>query len=109
MQASAKRLGRESLVIRILWMLLFLLAWQIAAPLLAVMVLLQLVYRLVQGQPHLGLMQWGDSLSQYLMQIGRFSAFQTEEKPWPVADWPAPETPKAIKVSPAAEVTAPKE
>ena len=89
MQNSDKRLTRESLVIRILWMLLYFMAWQVVVPLLAIVVVLQLIYRLFKGQPHPQLVSWGDAFSQYLMQIGQFGVFKTEEKPWPVADWPA--------------------
>jgi hypothetical protein len=79
---------RESLVLRVLWMLLFLFVWQAAELLLALLVVAQLVFRLINGAPSGTLMDFGDSLSQYLAQIGRFGAFHTDAKPWPFADWP---------------------
>jgi len=88
MNKQAKRLAREAIIFRIIWMLVFLLAWQIAVPLLGLVVLAQLVFRLIYAAPHQNLMSFGDSLSQYLLQIGRFEVFSTDEKPWPVADWP---------------------
>ncbi len=69
-------------------MLLFLLVWQIAVPLLGLLVVAQLLYRLFYGAPSAHFMSFGDSLSQYLAQIGRFAVFNTDAKPWPVADWP---------------------
>lgn len=80
----------EPIGLRIVWMLLFLFVWQLAELLLAGVVLLQLIHRLVYGAPNTGLLAFGDSLSQYLAQIGRFGTFNSEAKPWPFADWPAP-------------------
>lgn len=86
---SADPQARESIAIRILWMLLFVLVWQVAELLLGAVVVIQLVYRLIYGAPNGSLMAFGDSLSQYLAQIGRFGTFHSDEKPWPFADWPS--------------------
>ena len=88
-----------------LWMLLFVLVWQVAELLLGAVVVIQLVYRLIYGAPNGSLMAFGDSLSQYLAQIGRFGTFHSDEKPWPFADWPsarAAEGEAAHSVPPAA-------
>ncbi len=69
---SADPQARESIAIRILWMLLFVLVWQVAELLLGAVVVIQLVYRLIYGAPNGSLMAFGDSLSQYLAQIGSF-------------------------------------
>ena len=84
----------ESIVLRVFWMLVFLLVWQVAQLVLGGLVLVQLIYRLVYGAPNAGLMNFGDSLSLYLAQIGRFGSFHTEQKPWPFAGWPAPRAPE---------------
>ncbi len=81
---------RESLILRIVWMLLFFLVWQLAELVLLVVVLLQLFLRVLKGLPDPSLQGFGDSLSQYIAQIGRFGTFNTEHKPWPLSDWPAP-------------------
>ena len=94
MSESPKQAQRESIILRVLWMLLFVLVWQVAQTLLGVLVLVQLIYRLVYGSPNASLMNFGDSLSQFLAQIGRFGSFHTEQKPWPFADWPAPRPPE---------------
>lgn len=88
MTTPEKTIRRESIVLRVLWMLLFLLVWQIAVPLLGLLVVAQLLYRLFYGVPSAHFMSFGDSISQYLAQMGRFAVFSTDEKPWPVADWP---------------------
>lgn len=83
----------ESILLRVLWMLVYLVVWQVAELVLAAVVLIQLVYRLFYGAPSLSLMNLGDSLSQFLAQIGRFGTFHTDQKPWPFADWPVPRSP----------------
>lgn len=88
MTPPEKTMRRESLFLRVLWMLLFFLVWQVAVPLLAILVVAQLLYRLFYRAPSLHFMNFGDSLSQYLGEIGRFAVFNTDAKPWPVADWP---------------------
>ncbi|NWB92126.1 DUF4389 domain-containing protein [Pseudomonas agarici] len=94
----------ESIVLRMVWMLLFLLVWQVAQLLLGALVLVQLIYRLIYGAPSANLMNFGDSLSQFLAQIGRFGSFHSDQKPWPFADWPTPRAPEGEaphSVSPA--------
>ena len=105
---ESKLKQHESILLRILWMVLFVLVWQVAEVVLAVAVLVQLVYRLFNGAPSLSVMSFGDSLSQYLAQIGRFGTFHTDQKPWPFADWPTPRAPEgeaphvvAVKPQPA--------
>lgn len=91
---ESKLKQHEPILLRILWMLLFVLVWQVAEVVLGVAVLVQLVYRLFNGAPSLSVMSFGDSLSQYLAQIGRFGTFHTDQKPWPFADWPTPRAPE---------------
>ena len=91
---ESKLKQHESILLRILWMVLFVLVWQVAEVVLAAVVLVQLVYRLFYGAPSLSVMSFGDSLSQYLAHIGRFGTFNTDQKPWPFADWPTPRAPE---------------
>lgn len=95
----------ESILLRILWMLVFLVIWHLAELVLAGVVLVQLGYRLIYGAPSASLMNFGDSLSQFLAQIGRFGTFHSDQKPWPFADWPTPRAPEGEvphSVAPAA-------
>jgi hypothetical protein len=79
MSDESKELERESIGLRIVWMVIFAIVWQLAEIVLAGVVLLQLGYRLFYGAPNAGLRGFGDSLSQYLQQIGRFGTFNSEE------------------------------
>ncbi|UVM57662.1 DUF4389 domain-containing protein [Pseudomonas sp. B21-012] len=105
MNNSSNQTQRESIILRVLWMLVFLVVWQLAELLLGGLVLVQLIYRLIYGAPSASLMNFGDSLSQFLAQIGRFGSFHSDQKPWPFADWPTPRAPEgeaAHSVPPAA-------
>jgi hypothetical protein len=102
---ESKLKQHESILLRIVWMLVFLLIWQVAELVLAGVVLVQLGYRLIYSAPSGSLMNFGDSLSQFLAQIGRFGTFHTDQKPWPFADWPTPrapdgETPHSVPPAP---------
>ncbi|MDD0974035.1 DUF4389 domain-containing protein [Pseudomonas fontis] len=94
MNETPQQVQRESIILRVLWMLVFLLVWQLAELLLAGLVIVQLVYRLIYGAPSASLMNFGDSLSQFLAQIGRFGSFHSDQKPWPFSDWPTPRAPE---------------
>lgn len=90
MSTSQHDADRESLILRAVWMLIFFFVWQLAEIALLVVVVAQLVLRAMNGKPNDGLQRFGDSLSQYVAQIGRFGTFNTDRKPWPMSEWPAP-------------------
>ena len=94
MNDSKSETQYESILLRVLWMIVYLLVWQVAQFILGAVVLVQLIYRLIYGAPSASLMNFGDSLSQFLAQIGRFGTFHSDQKSWPFADWPAPRTPE---------------
>ncbi|MBF6623247.1 MAG: lipase [Pseudomonadales bacterium 32-61-5] len=107
MNSSHNNAERQSLILRALWMLLFFFVWQIAEVVLLVVVVAQLVMRALNGKPNEGLRGFGDSLSQYVAQIGRFATFNTDRKPWPMSDWPVPR-PAEIETPPPVVPEAPK-
>lgn len=84
-----RSMQREGLLLRVLWTLGYLLAWGLAETLLVSVIILQLLLRLLNGSPSRVLAQFGDSLSRWLAEVGRFACFHSECKPWPFADWPA--------------------
>ena len=100
----------EGLILRIVWTALFVLVWQVAELVLLAVVVVQLAYRIFTGRPNVDAMNFGDSLSQYLAQIGRFGSFHSDENPWLFADWPTPREPQgegAEAVRAAAEAAVP--
>ncbi|MCQ4310720.1 DUF4389 domain-containing protein [Stutzerimonas sp. VN223-3] len=99
---------RESLILRAIWMLVFFFVWQLAELVLLVVVVAQLVLRAVNGKANESLQGLGDSLSQYVAQIGRFGTFNTDRKPWPMSDWPKPR-PADIETAPPVTPAPPKQ
>lgn len=77
--------------LRLLYVLLFALAWQLTELLLIGVALLQIGSQLLNGTYQPRLTGFGNSLSQYAWQIGRFATGATEQKPWPFMEWPDPE------------------
>lgn len=75
--------------LRLLYTLLFALAWQVVELLLAVILVVQILFRLFTGRPHDQVAGLGNSLSQYAWQMGRYVSAASDEKPWPFSDWPA--------------------
>jgi len=75
--------------LRLVYTLLFALAWQVVEFLLAVILVLQIGFRLFTGQPHARLAGLGNSLSQYAWQMGRYVSGASDVKPWPFIEWPA--------------------
>lgn len=105
MNTTYNKAERESLILRVVWTLVFFFVWQVAEVLLLVIVVAQLLVRLFSGKTNETLLTFGDSLSQYLAQIGRYATFNTDRKPWPMTDWPSARPADVELVSPAAPET----
>lgn len=73
---------------RALYMLLFVIAYGIAEMIAGLIVLVQFVTILVSRRANETLLRFGNSLSAYVRQILRFVMYNTEEMPFPFADWP---------------------
>ena len=77
--------------LRILFMLCFSFAVWVVGVLLAVLVLVQLLITLVAGSPNFNLQKTGYQFVLYLRQILQFLLYNSEEKPFPLADFPSAE------------------
>ncbi len=81
--------AKRSLWVRVLLMILMALAFHLAATLLGVLALVQLLLALVAGGPNERLQHFSRSLAQYFRQMTEFLGFAREEAPFPFSDWPA--------------------
>ncbi|ONM43875.1 hypothetical protein BXT89_10430 [Halopseudomonas pachastrellae] len=88
MNAFLNNLCSADFWLRLLYVVFFALAWQVAEVALAVLVLIQIAYRLFRGEPDADCARWGSSLSQYVWQSGRYLTGASEQKPWPFSEWP---------------------
>lgn len=89
MNAFKENITSADFWLRLVYTLLFALAWQVVEILLAAILVLQIVLRLFTGEPNAQLAGFGNSLSQYAWQMGRYVSGAAEEKPWPFMEWPA--------------------
>ena len=87
--------------IRLLFMILFAVVLYVAGIVVGVLVLVQFLFALITGSDNTNLRQLGDSLTQYIAQTLRFLTYNSNEKPFPFADWP--------EAAPVAEVVEPEE
>ena len=90
--------------LRGLFMLLFAVIFNIAEILLGVIVVFQFLHVLVTGAPMPRLVGFGESVGRFIYQILRYLTFNTEDRPFPFADWPgeAPAAPPPPKRKPPA-------
>jgi Domain of unknown function (DUF4389) len=79
---------RLPLGLRVLYMVVFALAFWILTWTVAVTVLAQLVLTLLAGQPNPELLRFSHGLSRYVAQVIEFLTFLSEKPPFPFAPWP---------------------
>lgn len=74
--------------LRLVFMVLFVCILCVSYYVMTLAVVSQFIWTLVTGQSHEQLRTFGNNLSQYVYQILRFITYNTENKPFPFADWP---------------------
>lgn len=72
-----------------LFMLLFIALYHLTAAIVAAVAVLQFAWKLAIGETNPRLTAFGEGLSRYFYQIARFLTFNTDDKPFPFADWPS--------------------
>jgi hypothetical protein len=79
--------------LRLAYMVLFAVLFWVAESVLIVVAVLQFLWKLFSADTNARLTVFGENLGRYLYQIVRFLTFNSEEMPFPFADWPgaAPE------------------
>ena len=60
-----------------------------AEVILVAVVVIQFGFVLISSDRNKKLLEFGASLGKFIYQILQFVTFNTEEKPFPFADWPA--------------------
>ncbi len=97
-------LSNRATWLRLLFMLLFVVIFNLAELVLGFAVLFQFVHALITGRPNARVGNFGESLGRYVYQILRYLTYNTEDRPFPFADRPgaAPGGPRAPRRSPPA-------
>lgn len=73
---------------RILYMLLFALAYSVAEFILIAIVVAQVLFKLITGDINDNLKVLGKQTALYVYDIMLFLTFNTEKKPFPFSAWP---------------------
>lgn len=79
----------ESIWLRGLFMLLFVLIYSVAELVIAAVVLIQFGWVVFSGEHNGRLARFGASLSHFAYQTLQYWMFNREEKPFPFAEWPS--------------------
>jgi len=79
---------QRSLWVRFLYMLLMAVAFQVAAWVLGFVAIVQLAMAAFAGGPNPNLKTFGTGLGRYIGALARFLTFESEDVPFPFADWP---------------------
>ncbi len=87
-EVMKQRLTSRNLWRRVLYMLLFVLAYGIAEAVVAVVVVVQFFFILISGRANENLLVFGNNLSTYVRQILQFQTFNSEYLAYPFGDWP---------------------
>ena len=74
---------------RLLFMALFAVLYWVAEAVIGVVVLFQFLSVLFTGNRNEKVLAFGAQLSTYAYQIFSFLTYNSEEKPFPLADWPS--------------------
>lgn len=86
---------------RLVFMLLFALLLHIAAAVMWVLCILQFSFSVLTGQDNENLRYLGDSVAKFVQQALRYLSYNSEQKPFPFADWPEPSVQEVLKSSDA--------
>ncbi len=88
MQSTIKQnLRNEATWRRILYMLLFAIAFSLAKTLFLGIVVVQLGFLLLSGAIHPALRDFSRQLARYLYELLRYLGFETERRPFPFSPW----------------------
>lgn len=84
----AQRLLSADHWLRFAFMVLFAIILGVVSYVMTALVIVQFIWALIAGEGNDKLREFGSSLSQYIYQMLRFLTYNTEDKPFPFADWP---------------------
>ena len=80
-------LKNNSTWMRVLYMAIFVIIFNLVEILLAALVIFQVLVLLFTGEKNRRLLGFGSRLTMYVYRILQFLTFNSEEKPFPFADW----------------------
>ena len=79
---------RGSIWLRLIFMIVFAVAFNVAEFVILVIVVFQFLASLFTREPNDRLTRFGRTMALYVQQVIEFLTFATEEKPFPFSPWP---------------------
>ncbi len=73
---------------RLLWIILFAFIYSVAEVVVVAVVVLQFGFVLFTGRRHVKLLEFGESLSEFIYQILQYVTFNSDDRPFPFGEWP---------------------
>ena len=86
--ATKENLTNRNVWARLLYMILFAIAYVIAETIVFLISLFQFLTVLFTAQANVVVLRFGTNLSAYIYQILQFLTFNDESLPFPFSDWP---------------------
>lgn len=83
-----QKLTRPSIWLRLVYMIVLAIAFNIAELVIFAVVVFQFLATLFTRKPNEQFTRFGENLSHYIQQIVAYLTFASEEKPFPFAAWP---------------------
>lgn len=74
---------------RLIYMVLFVIAFQLVEALLFTIMIVQFFAQIFTGKPLDRVTEFGSNLGKYAKQIICFLTFSEDTTPWPLASWPS--------------------
>lgn len=73
---------------RALFIILYLIIIRLISAVLFVIAITQYIYSWLTGEPNDKILYFTESLAEYSKQLVAYVGFNTDERPWPVGEWP---------------------
>lgn len=73
---------------RALYTILYLIIVRLISMVLFVIAITQYIYSWLTGEPNDKILYFSEGLAEYSKQLVSYVGFNTDEKPWPVGEWP---------------------
>lgn len=83
--------SRRETWVRVLFVILFALIYSVAEIVIVAVVVVQFGFALISGERNQKLLDFSAGLSEFIFQILRYVTFNSEDKPFPFAEWPSTE------------------
>ncbi len=73
---------------RVLYTILYLIIGRFISMVLFVITITQFIYSWLSGKPNEKILTFSQNMAEYTKQLVEYVGFNTNEKPWPIGDWP---------------------